>query len=138
MAYADYIYYATVYMGGSLTEDIFPALAVKASAYVDYVTMGRAKNAFGDAADAVKNAVCALAEIIQDSNKLNAVSTDTERAVSSETVGAWTRSFDSKNVSATDVQLIESRKREAVVMYLAPYGLLKARGYEPCPCSPTL
>lgn len=103
MAYADYIYYATVYMGGSLTEDIFPALAVKASAYVDYVTMGRAKNAFGDAADAVKNAVCALAEIIQDSNKLNAVSTDTERAVSSETVGAWTRSFDSKNVSATDV-----------------------------------
>ena len=98
MAYADYIYYATVYMGGSLTEDIFPALAVKASAYIDYVTMGRAKNAFGDAADAVKNAVCALAEIIQDSNKLNAVSTDTERAVSSETVGAWTRSFDSKNV----------------------------------------
>lgn len=59
MAYADYIYYATVYMGGSLTEDIFPALAVKASAYVDYVTMGRAKNAFGDAADAVKT-LCVL------------------------------------------------------------------------------
>lgn len=138
MAYADYIYYATVYMGMSLPEDIFPALAVKASAYVDYVTMGRAKNASGDAADAVKNAVCALCEIIQDGNKLNAASADTERPVSSETVGAWTRSFGSKNVSATDVQLIESRKREAVMMYLAPYGLLRARGYGTCPCSPTL
>lgn len=138
MAYADYTYYSTVYMGAALAEDIFPALAVKASAYVDYVTMGRAKNAAGDAAEAVKNAVCALAEIIQDGSKLNTVSTDTERAVSSETVGAFTRSFGSKNVSATDVQLIESRKREAVVMYLAPYGLLRARGYGPCPCSPTL
>lgn len=138
MTYADYTYYSTVYMGATLTEDIFPALAVKASAYVDYVTMGRAKNASGDAADAVKNAVCALAEITQDGSKLNSVSTDTERAVSSETVGALTRSFGSKNVSATDVQLIESRKREAVVMYLAPYGLLRARGYGPCPCSPTL
>lgn len=138
MAYADYTYYSMVYMGTSLTEDTFPALAVKASAYVDYVTMGRAKNASGDAADAVKNAVCALAEIIQDGSKLNAVSTDTERAVSSETVGDWTRSFGSKNVSATDVQLIESRKREAVVMYLAPYRLLRARGYGTCPCFPTL
>lgn len=138
MAYADYTYYSTVYMGAALAEGVFPALAVKASAYVDYVTMGRAKNAAGDAADAVKNAVCALCEIINDGSKLNAASTDTERSVSSETVGAWTRSFGSKNVSGTDVQLIESRKREAVVMYLAPYGLLRARGYGPCPCSPTL
>lgn len=138
MAYADYTYYSTIYMGTSLTEDAFPALSVKASAYVDYVTMDRAKSASGDAADAVKNAVCALAEIIQDGSKLNAVSTDAERPVSSETVGSWSRSFGSKNVSATDVQLIESRKREAVVMYLAPYGLLRARGYGPCPCFPTL
>lgn len=138
MAYADYTYYSTVYMGASLTEDTFPSFAEKASAYVDYVTMGRAKNAAGDAADAVKNAVCALCEIINDSSKLNAVSTETERSVSSETVGAWTRSFGSRNVSGTDVQLIESRKRESVAMYLAPYGLLRARGYGPCPCSPTL
>lgn len=138
MAYADYTYYSTVYMGASLTEDTFPSFAEKASAYVDYVTMGRAKNAAGDAADAVKNAVCALCEIINDSSKLNAVSTETERSVSSETVGAWTRTFGSRNVSGTDVQLIESRKREAVAMYLAPYGLLRARGYGPCPCSPTL
>lgn len=138
MVYADYTYYTSSYMGSAISIDDFPSLALKASAYLDYVTMGRAKNASSDAADAVKNAVCALCEIIQDSGKLNIVSTDTDRPVSSETVGSWSRSYGSKNVSPTDLQLIESRKREAVVMYLAPYGLLRARGYGPCPCSITL
>ncbi len=138
MAYADFEYYVCTYMGSAVPEDVFPMLAMKASAYVDYITMNRAKTAAGDAGDAVKNAVCALAEIIQDGEKLNAVSTDTERQVSSETVGAWSRSYGNKSVSATDVQMIETRKREAAAMYLAPYGLLKARGYCPCAGFPTL
>lgn len=137
MAYADYAYYASVYMGTAVAEEEFQALSNKASAYVDYVTMNRAKTATGDAWDAVKNAVCVLCEIMQDESKLNMVSTDTERPLSSETVGGWSRSFGTKGVSATDLQLLENRKREAVAMYLAPYGLLKARGYGPCPCFPT-
>lgn len=138
MTYADYLYYATNFLGTAIAESAFPALANKASAYVDYVTMGRAKNATGDTAEAVKNAVCALAEVLQDGEKLNSVSIDAERQVSSETVGGWSRSFGSKSVSATDLQLLENRKRETVATYLAPYGLLKARGYGPCPCSSTL
>lgn len=138
MAYADYDYYTTVYMGKAISEEDFPPLAVKASAYVDWATMQRSKNATGDAADAVKNAVCALCEIIQDGKKLNAISSDAERPVQSETVGGWSRSFGSKAVSASDLQLIENRKREAVMMYLAPYGLLQARGYGSCQCFHTL
>lgn len=138
MAYADFEYYVCTYLGSAVSEDAFPQLAMKASAYVDYITMNRARSAAGNAGDAVKNAVCALAEIIQDGGKLNAVSTDTERPVSSETVGAWSRSYGSRSVSATDVQLLEARKREAAAMYLAPYGLLKARGYCPCAGFPTL
>lgn len=138
MVYADYFYYIATYMGTDISEADFQALAVKASAYVDYITMGRAKNASGDAAEAVKNAVCALCEVIQDGEKLNAISSDATRQVSSETVGGWSRSFGTKSVSGTDLQFIESRKREAAAMYLAPYGLLKARGYGPCPCSSTL
>lgn len=134
MIYADYDYYTTVYMGKSISEEDFLPIAVKASAYVDLVTMQRSKTATGDAMAAVKNAVCALCEIIQDGNKLNAVSSDTERPLASETVGGWSRSFGSKVVSANDLQLIENRKREAVMMYLGPYGLLQARGYGSCQC----
>ena len=137
MVYADYTYYVSGYMGKVVSEESFPALAAKASAYVDYVTMGRARNAAGDAAEAVKSAVCAICEVMQDSEKLNAVSSDATRPVSSETVGGWSRSYGTKSVSSNDLQLIENRKREAVVMYLAPYGFLKARGCGPCPCSPT-
>lgn len=137
MVYADYQYYKTVYMGNTVPEESFPSLAIKASAYVDWATMNRAKTATGDAADAVKNAVCALAEIIQDGEKLSAISSDTESPIASETVGGWSRSFGSKAVSASDLQLIESRKKEAVMMWLAPYGLLQARGYGLCQCFPT-
>lgn len=137
MVYADYQYYKTVYMGNTVPEESFPSLAIKASAYVDWATMNRAKTATGDAVDAVKNAVCALAEIIQDGEKLSAISSDTESPIASETVGGWSRSFGSKAVSASDLQLIESRKKEAVMMWLAPYGLLQARGYGSCQCFPT-
>lgn len=134
MVYADYDYYVDNYMGKSISEEDFTSLSVKASAYVDWVTMQRAKNATGDASEAIKSAVCALCEIIQDGEKLNVISSDTERPLSSETVGGWSRSFGSKSVSANDLQLIENRKREAVMMYLAPYGLLQARGYGSCQC----
>lgn len=134
MVYADYDYYVDNYMGKSISEEDFTSLSVKASAYVDWVTMQRAKNATGDASEAIKSAVCALCEIIQDGEKLNVISSDTERPLSSETVGGWSRSFGSKSVSANDLQLIENRKRETVMMYLAPYGLLQARGYGSCQC----
>lgn len=128
MIYADFGFYTAVYGGNSIALNAFPALAAKASAYVDYATMNRAKNTSGDAREAVSNAVCALAEIIQDAEKMNAVAYDAERPIASETVGGWSRSYGSKSISAVDLQLTESRKKEAVSMYLAPYGLLKARG----------
>ena len=137
MTCVDYIYYASEYMGTAIPEEAFPALSKRAAAYVDYITMGRAENAAGDAENAVKSAVCAIAEAMQDGDKLSAISSDTSRPISSETVGGWSRSFGSKAVSSSDMQLLETRKREIAMMYLAPYGLLRARGFGPCPCSPT-
>ena len=67
MIYADYEYYATVYRGTALDEEQFCGLARKASAYVDYITMSRARSAAGDKLEAVQNCVCALAELEQDS-----------------------------------------------------------------------
>lgn len=56
MIYADYEFYATVYRGTALDEEQFCGLARKASAYVDYITMSRARSAAGDKLEAVQNA----------------------------------------------------------------------------------
>ena len=43
MTYADYTYYAGTYMG-TVGEEEFPRLAVRASSFLDYYTQGRAKD----------------------------------------------------------------------------------------------
>ena len=96
-----------------------------------------ARSAAGDKLEAVQNCVCALAELEQDAGKLDSLVYTTDRPVSSETVGGWSRSFGSRNLSQADMQRTETRRREIVLAYLGPTGLLKARGYGPCPCSPT-
>ena len=78
-----------------------------------------------------------VAELEQDAGKLDSLVYTTDRPVSSETVGGWSRSFGSRNLSQADMQRTETRRREIVLAYLGPTGLLKARGYGPCPCSPT-
>lgn len=135
--YADYDFYIADYKGGAIPAEQFDTLAQKASAYIDYATMNRAKTATGDALYAVRSAVCALAEVMADEVKLNDTAYSTAQPVASETVGGWSRSYATKSVSSVDAQRVENRKREAVSMYLAPYGLLMARGYGGC-TRPTL
>ena len=43
MIYADYCYYASVYMGTTITEVAFPRLAMRASRFLDYYTRQGAK-----------------------------------------------------------------------------------------------
>lgn len=63
MVYADYDYYSNVYLGTAISSDDFPRLAMRASAFLDYATMGRvAKHADWDA---VKLACCAVADDYQ-------------------------------------------------------------------------
>lgn len=57
MTYADYAYYAGIYVG-SVSEGDFPRLAVRASSFLDYYTMGKAES-HADL-DAVKMCCCAL------------------------------------------------------------------------------
>lgn len=132
MSYADYSFYIVEYRGGALSEETFDAAAEYASAYIDYVTMRRARNASGDAMRAVQCATCAIAEEIANGEKLGDIAFEAENGLASETIGSWSRSYAKKTVSAADMQLLESRKREKAVMYLAPYGLLRARGYRSC------
>lgn len=134
MAYVDYDYYVNEFYGTAVEEDAFLPLAVRGSHLVDYYTTGRAQAARGEAMTAVKNAVCAFAEVLQDEDRLTAATFAADRTaqVKSETVGGWSRSYGSGAATAADLQLLAQRKREAARMYLGSTGLLKAEGLRGC------
>lgn len=65
MALANWDFYKNTFLGTAIKEQDFPRLASRASEYIDRVTFGRAVEAEGDNAVAVKKAVCAVAEVLQ-------------------------------------------------------------------------
>ena len=62
MTYADYDYYSGPYLG-TVSEEDFPRLAVRASSFLDYYTQNRAKD--NADMDAVKMCCCALVDKYQ-------------------------------------------------------------------------
>ena len=57
-----------------------------------------------------------------------------EQAVSSETVGGWSRSYRAASLASADVEYIEKRKRDALLLYLgnlpAFAPLFRVRSYQ--------
>ena len=145
MTYADYIYYAGIYMG-SVSEEDFPRLAVRASSFLDYFTQNRAKD--NVELDAVKMCCCALvdkyavieaAQALAVKNLANAAANDAE--VKSETVGSYSRTLATGGESALfALNSTDGAKKllaETCMEYLAHTGLLYRGGG--CRCTlPTL
>lgn len=129
MAYADYEYYLNTYGGRAVGPDDFPRLSQQASAYIDGITQGRSKTASGDDLEAVKMAMCALTDVFLDEDIMNATAFSGEAKLSSETAGRWTKSYSTKSVGGTEVDLIEKRKKDALMTWLGSTDLLKSRGY---------
>lgn len=139
MSYADYGFYVSEYCGESIDGSNFPRLSLRASAYLDSCTMGRAKK-HPDMYE-LKMACCAIAEQYQAieaaqisaQKSLNAALGSEGKEVSSETVGSWSRSYRSAGESAASalgaVKNSQSDLSEIVRMYLGSTGLLKVRGY---------
>lgn len=142
MVYADYSYYTNVYWGNSITEQDWPRMATRASAFLDYATMGRAAK-HADL-DAVKLACCAVADDYQTIDTARALAnkslTTSLEATSggfgelqSQSVGSWSKSYRSGGASAKEALGASTNAQEAlmatVAMYLAGTGLLRARGY---------
>lgn len=144
MVYADYEYYSGTYMG-TVSEEDFPRLAIRASSFLDYYTMGKAqKNAD---LDAVKMACCALvdkyaiidaAQALAGKNLVSAAADGSE--VKSETVGNYSRTLATGGeaalsaLSATDS--VKKLLAETAAEYLAHTSLLyRGRG---CCCECTL
>lgn len=137
MIYADYEYYMMNYMGRLIQEDDFPRLALRASRYIDHITVNKAqKNAD---MEAVKMCCCALAELeqqIETAQELSQKSLSAETVdgaeVQSESVGGWSRSYRAGGSSAqAAVEAAASMKSERMSIvreYLTQTGLLYRGG----------
>lgn len=108
MPYADYSFYKSDYLGESITEADFPALALRASDYLDRITFGRASE-YADIKKLLAKACCAVAEQWQ---------TDANGVIASQSVGSWSQSYAQSQDTA------ESRLYKAAAMYLDMTGLL--------------
>lgn len=144
MAYADYEYYKNTYLGTAISEQDFPRMALRASTYLDYYTAGKA--AQNDSMDAVKMACCAVAEQYQAIDTAQALAQKSLSAalskeggeLKSQTVGSWTKTYQSGGESAAQAAASANSAKaglaSAASMYLSGTGLLyRGRG---CGCVP--
>ena len=141
MAYADYTYYSGTYMG-TVSEEDFARLAVRASSFLDYYTRNKAKEYVG--IEELQMACCALVDkykVIEAANDLAAknlaasLSADGNE-LKSETVGGYSRTFASGGDSALSALNTSAGARkllaETAAQYLANTGLLYRGG---CSCT---
>lgn len=144
MAYADYEYYATTYLGTAIKEDDFPRLSLRASSFLDYYTQGRA--AKNSDLDALKMACCAVADQYQYIDTAQALaqkslsaSLESDGELQSQTVGSWSKTYrsggDSAQQALSSVQTAQATLGSIAQQYLAGTGLLyRGRG---CSCVPS-
>lgn len=143
MAYADFEYYANTYLGTAIEYNDFSRLSLRASAFLDYYTQGRAaKNA---ELDALKMCCCAIAEQYQYIDTAKALaqksitsSLENNGELQSQTVGSWSKTYrsggDSAQQALSSVQTAQAALATIAQQYLAGTGLLyRGRG---CPCVP--
>lgn len=111
-----YQFYTQVYHG-KLSEDDYLALSMRASAYVDDLTMGRSSGELTEAdALRVDLALCAVADAMHTAHELGGVTSQTNDGVSV--------SYAADYAAATGQHV-----RDAAIVYLAQTNLLY-RGHD--------
>lgn len=128
--YADYTFYKSEYHG-TLDELEYEELAEKASAYLDYYTMGKAK--YNADLGALKMACCALADKYKEIEDLSAAyKKSVSEAVSvgkkSESVGSYSVTYLSATEFKGEMAVLKSERAEIARMYLAGTNLLYRGG----------
>lgn len=122
MAYATYTYYATTYYGTAIAESDFPALAFRASAVIDQITFNRAASETVTATvNAIKNAMCAVAEELQRQDLADGVD-----GVASESQGQYSVSYLANSERSKSNQ---AKVQTAANVWLANTGLMFAGFY---------
>lgn len=108
--YCDYEFYSKEY-NGTMAEEDFNREVLKASAYVDMVTMNRiTTSVLNKYSDQIKLATCAACDVYFTAEKGG--------EVTSETVGSWSVSYGTSGMTA------QQKLQESVENYLVMTGLL--------------
>lgn len=133
--YADYAYYADNYSGTLVDESSFPGLAVKASAYLDYYTMGKSKTSPELAS--LKMACCAIVDKLFEIDKVSAlIAESVSVAVSgrkkSESVGAYSVTYQTTEELKSIERILRGELPGIVRLYLTGSGLLYRGGGYGC------
>lgn len=116
--YADYGFYVNDFYGNAIQEEDFPRLSSRASDYIRSVTKGISDKVDSLQMVDVKKCTCAIAEILLDENIMEASAFSGGQAVSSESVGSWSKSYASPGLNSVQVEYIEKRKADALMLYL--------------------
>ena len=108
MLTVEYEFYKNTYHGNKISETAWPAFSRDAAAFLDMITFGREIPDKG--MDAGQRAVGAIADAADGD--------DEEKQIASESVGKWTRTYQS------DTKTEDMRKKDAAAIYLSNTGLL--------------
>ena len=143
MTYADFEFYSCCYYG-SVSEEDFQRLAVRASSFLDYYTQNRAKD--NAELDAVKMCCCALIDqyaLLDAAQKAatKSLANAGDPETKSESVGSYSRTLTTGGEAAKSVLDAVSTSKQMLANlcneYLAHTGLLYRGGG--CKCTiPTL
>ena len=135
MIYADYNFYVSSFYGNVIPEEEYAAAALRASQFLDYYTMNRAKDHC--AMPELKMACCALAEeyhtiITAARQQSQTMAGDGE--MQSQTVGGYSVTYRSRGEALSEASAqAQSRLAQVARQYLAHTGLLYRGGV--CRCT---
>lgn len=134
MIYADYNFYVSSFYGNVIPEEEYAAAALRASQFLDYYTMNRAKQQ--PELEALKLACCALAEeyhtiITAARQQSQTMAGDGE--MQSQTVGGYSVTYRSRGEALSEASAqAQSRLAQVARQYLAHTGLLYRGGVSRC------
>lgn len=134
MIYADYNFYVSSFYGNVIPEEEYAAAALRASQFLDYYTMNRAKQQ--PELEALKLACCALAEeyhtiITAARQQSQTMAGDGE--MQSQTVGGYSVTYRSRGEALSEASAqAQSRLAQVARQYLAHTGLLYRGGGMGC------
>lgn len=136
--YADYTFYKESFFGDAIPEGNFPRYASRATDYIRAATNGVSDKVKDDwTMFAVKKCTCAIAEVMLDESIMEASAFSGGEAVSSESVGSWSKSYSAPVLSAEQVEYLNKRKQDFLWLYLgglaAFSNLFRAKSYRCVP-----
>lgn len=110
--YVDYEFYKNEYEGSIIPQNSFKALALKASAFLDYITFDRIHD-LEEVEDNIRFATCSIMESMQKFNNDGGIK-------ASESTGNYSVSYVVNNMPSSEGQIYYKEAE----MYLGNTGLL--------------